>query len=112
MMLKRGAQPLVSFLGRIPGTDRFSDLVRHPDNERVPGLLPFRVEANLLHFKADFILDVEPHALLRDMLIAESVDAVVPGVDRATSLQAAVGAFLDGAGPDGGSESAEGRPSH
>ena len=38
MLLARAARPHVAFLGRIPGTRRFSDLGRNPDNETVPGL--------------------------------------------------------------------------
>ncbi len=53
MLLRRVASPHVAFLGRIPGTRRFSDLARHPDNERVPGVLAFRVEASLLYFNAE-----------------------------------------------------------
>ena len=45
MLLQRTSTPHVAFLGRIPGTDRFSDLARHPDNEPIPGVLAFRVEA-------------------------------------------------------------------
>jgi high affinity sulfate transporter 1 len=53
MLLRRVANPNVAFLGRIPGSRRFSDLARHPDNERIPGVLIFRVEASLLYFNAD-----------------------------------------------------------
>ena len=56
MLLWRTARPHVAFLGRIPGTDRFSDLVRHPENEVVPGVLPFRVEASLVYFNVDHVL--------------------------------------------------------
>jgi sulfate permease, SulP family len=56
MLLHRTMDPHVAFLGRIPGTDRFSDLARHPDNERIPGVLPFRVEAALLYFNIDHVL--------------------------------------------------------
>ena len=45
MLLWRGARPHVAFLGRIPGTNRFSDLARHPDNEPLPGVLAFRVQS-------------------------------------------------------------------
>src|SRR5262249_18473064 len=45
LLLRRAARPHVAFLGRIPGMQRFSDLARHADNERVPGLLLFRTEA-------------------------------------------------------------------
>jgi high affinity sulfate transporter 1 len=44
------ARPRVAVLGRIPGTERFSDLQRHSDNEPFPGLFLFRVEAPLLYF--------------------------------------------------------------
>jgi high affinity sulfate transporter 1 len=56
MLLKRSSTPHVAFLGRIPGTNRFSDLSRHPDNEPVPGTLLFRVEAALLYFNVEHIL--------------------------------------------------------
>ncbi len=55
MVLKRSAAPHVAFLGRIPGTNRCSDLARHPDNEAVPGALIFRVEAPLLYFNVDHV---------------------------------------------------------
>ncbi len=55
MLLQRSATPHVAFLGRIPGTSRFSDLARHPDNEPVPGALIFRVEAPLLYFNTEHV---------------------------------------------------------
>jgi high affinity sulfate transporter 1 len=57
MVLGRVARPQVAFLGRIPGTDRFSDLARHPENEAVPGVLAFRVEASLVYFNVDHVLE-------------------------------------------------------
>jgi high affinity sulfate transporter 1 len=56
MLLQRSTAPHVAFLGRIPGTSRFSDLARHPDNEPVTGVLIFRVEAALLYFNVDHVL--------------------------------------------------------
>jgi MFS superfamily sulfate permease-like transporter len=56
MLLQRTSTPHVAFLGRIPGTNRFSDLARHPDNEPIPGVLAFRVEAALLYFNVDHVL--------------------------------------------------------
>lgn len=53
MLLRRVAAPHVAFLGRIPNTRRFSDLARHPDNERIEGVLTFRVESSLLYFNAE-----------------------------------------------------------
>jgi sulfate permease, SulP family len=57
MVLGRVARPHVAFLGRIPGTDRFSDLARHPENEAIPGVLAFRVEASLVYFNVDHVLE-------------------------------------------------------
>ncbi|HYH66511.1 MAG TPA: SulP family inorganic anion transporter, partial [Urbifossiella sp.] len=56
MLLLRTARPHVAFLGRIPGTDRFSDATRHPENEAVPAVLAFRVEGSLVYFNADHVL--------------------------------------------------------
>ncbi len=49
------ARPHVAFLGRIPGTRRYSDSDRHPDNEPIPGVLIFRVEASLLYFNVEHV---------------------------------------------------------
>lgn len=56
LLLRRTANPHVAFLGRIPGTRRYSDLQRHPDNERIPGVVAFRTEAALLYFNVDNVL--------------------------------------------------------
>ncbi|PYK09996.1 MAG: DNA repair protein [Verrucomicrobia bacterium] len=44
-LLRRASRPRVAFLGRIPGSRRFSDMARHSDNEPVPGALLVRVES-------------------------------------------------------------------
>jgi len=54
-LLRRASQPHVAFLGRIPGTQRFSDLARHADNEPVPGIVICRVEASLVYFNVEYI---------------------------------------------------------
>ena len=56
-LLRRASRPHVAFLGRIPGTRRFSDMARHPDNEPVPGALLVRVESSLLYFNAEYVRD-------------------------------------------------------
>ena len=58
MLLAGAARPHVAFLGRIPGTRRYSDLERHPDNEVLPGIVIFRVESSLLYFNADHVRQV------------------------------------------------------
>jgi high affinity sulfate transporter 1 len=55
MLLATAAHPHIAFLGRIPGTRRYSDLERHPDNELIPNVLIFRIEASLLYFNADHV---------------------------------------------------------
>jgi SulP family sulfate permease len=55
MLLARASRPRIAFLGRIPGTQRFSDMERNPDNEPVPHFVIFRVEAALLYFNTDYI---------------------------------------------------------
>jgi high affinity sulfate transporter 1 len=58
MLIAGVARPHVAFLGRIPGTRRFSDLERHPDNEALPGVVIFRTESSLLYFNADHVRQV------------------------------------------------------
>ena len=58
MLLWRESRPYVAFLGRIPGTNRFSDIARHPNNEPLPGVLAFRVQSSLLYFNVDHVLQV------------------------------------------------------
>src|SRR5215831_15409114 len=52
-LLRTASRPHVAFLGRIPGTRRFSDRQRHPDNELIPGVLIFRPESGLVYFNID-----------------------------------------------------------
>jgi high affinity sulfate transporter 1 len=58
MLLAGAARPHVAFLGRIPGTKRFSDLARHPDNEALPGVVIFRTESSLLYFNAEHVRQI------------------------------------------------------
>ena len=55
LIIRNVSNPHVAFLGRIPGTNRYSDLSRHPDNELIPGMLLFRVESQLVYFNVPFI---------------------------------------------------------
>src|SRR5207342_3223189 len=41
----------------VPGTAHFADLVRHPENERVPRALVIRQEGAVLYFNADHVSD-------------------------------------------------------
>lgn len=57
MLLARVSRPYVAFLGRIPGTNRFSDLARHSKNEPIAGAIVFRVQSSLLYFNVDHVLE-------------------------------------------------------
>jgi high affinity sulfate transporter 1 len=58
LIIRNVSSPHVAFLGRIPGTDRYSDLKRHPDNELIPGLLMFRVESTLVYFNVTTVYNI------------------------------------------------------
>lgn len=57
LMIKAISNPNVAFLGRIPGTKRYTDLERHPDNEIIEGVLIVRVESAILYFNVENIKD-------------------------------------------------------
>lgn len=57
LLLVSVSRPHVAFLGRIPGTNSYSDLARHPENEALPGVIAFRPEASLIYVNADAILE-------------------------------------------------------
>ena len=55
LLIKATSKPNVAFLGRIPGTKRYTDLERHPDNESIEGVLIVRVESAILYFNVENI---------------------------------------------------------
>jgi sulfate permease, SulP family len=57
MLIRRAARPHVALLGRIPGTQRFSDRQRHPDNELIKGVTICRPESGVVYFNADCVCD-------------------------------------------------------
>jgi len=57
MLLARASAPHVAFLGRVPGTNSFSDITRHPENEQLSDIIAFRPEASLLYYNADSVLE-------------------------------------------------------
>ena len=56
-MIARLSRPHVAYLGRVPGTNSYSDLDRHPENEPLSGVIAFRPEASLIYVNADTVLD-------------------------------------------------------
>jgi SulP family sulfate permease len=84
LLIRRASRPHVALLGRIPGTRRFSDYERNPDNELIRGTLIFRPESGLFYFNMDHvresILDrvraetVPPKLVVLDLSSAPYVD--------------------------------------
>lgn len=83
-LIRRASRPHVALLGRIPGTQHFSDSERHPKNELVPGVLIFRPESSLYYFNVDYVCDQimdrvrkyspQPQLVVIDFSAAPSVD--------------------------------------
>lgn len=84
VLLKLTASPHIAILGRIPGTSSLSDLLRHPDNIPIEGVLILRPEAQILYYNIQNIREkikqlVSSHQGKLDMVIldlssASSVD--------------------------------------
>jgi MFS superfamily sulfate permease-like transporter len=63
LLLGRASQPHVAFLGRLPGTGRYSDRARHQDVEPLAGVIAFRPETSLLYINVETIFDAVLDAL-------------------------------------------------
>lgn len=57
LLLARASQPNIAFLGRLPGSGRYSDSARHEGVEPLVGVIAFRPEASLLYINAETILE-------------------------------------------------------
>jgi high affinity sulfate transporter 1 len=57
LLLARASQPNVAFLGRLPGTGRYSDNARHEGVEPLAGVIAFRPEGSLLYINAETIME-------------------------------------------------------
>jgi sulfate permease, SulP family len=57
LLLARISRPHIAFLGRVPGTNSYSDMERHPENEALVGTVAFRPEASLIYVNADGVLE-------------------------------------------------------
>ena len=83
-LLRLASRAPVSVLGRIPGTRRFSDRERHPDNEPTPGVLVLRPESAIVYFNVEHVCDAirdrvracteKPRLLVIDLSAAARVD--------------------------------------
>ena len=84
ILLRRSASPHMAVLGRIPGTSLYSDMLRHPDNLPVGGVVILRPEASILYFNINYIREKiyeiirshqeKPKLLILDLSSANYVD--------------------------------------
>ena len=66
LLIARASRPHVAFLGRVPGTNSYSDLSRHPENEPLKNLIVFRPEASLLYVNAGSVFETVMASVMRD----------------------------------------------
>lgn len=57
LLLRRASRPHMAFLGRIPGTRKFSDMERNAENEITPGVIIVRPEASLMYFNVEHVCE-------------------------------------------------------
>jgi high affinity sulfate transporter 1 len=57
LMAYRASRPRVDVLGRVPGTDVFASVVRHPSYETIPGTLIVRIDGGIFYANADAVKD-------------------------------------------------------
>ncbi len=84
MLIRRLALPECVVMGRIPGTDQFASLVRHPNAAAIPGFLVFRCNAALLYFNVDGVRahlmtllersEPRPHHIIVDLAFTTDID--------------------------------------
>ena len=88
LLLFHVSRPHVAFLGRIPGTNSYSDFARHPENEVLPGVIAFRPEASLIYVNSDAVLDT----------VLKRLDSIGPANVRAVVCDLSASPYLDLAG--------------
>lgn len=84
LLIRRASRPHVAFLGKIPGSRRYSDHDRHTDNELPDGLTIFRPEGSLVYFNVDHVRDTVmarvaatnplPRAVICDLSASPMID--------------------------------------
>ncbi|MGB9176913.1 MAG: sulfate permease [Methanoregula sp.] len=99
-ILYRSTFPHMAVEARVPGTDIFSDSERHPENEMVPGVFIYRIDAPLIFanaesFKENFskalgqetrpihlaIIDLQPSPIT-DVTAADMIRDLITELDR------------------------------
>ena len=73
LIIKSVSSPNVAFLGKIPGTKRYSDLNRHPDNIIISGLILVRIESPLLYFNVNYTYKIISSKIKEDQNTLKAV---------------------------------------
>jgi sulfate permease, SulP family len=87
LLLIRVSRPHIAFLGRVPGTESYSDMDRHPENEPLHHAIVFRPEASLIYVNADAILEAVQNRIAKtassDLRVVVCDLSAAPYVDLA-----------------------------
>lgn len=83
LAIRRFAQPLVTELGKLPGTRDYLDCARHGEVIRAPGILIVRPEEPLFFANAEHVFQVirqraseaQPHAIILSLEVCDDLDA-------------------------------------
>jgi len=84
MVLHEGSNPHTAVMGRIPGSDVFRNILRHPNAIVQAGVVIFRMDANLYFFNAGYLRerintivasDPALHTLILDAYPVNQIDA-------------------------------------
>lgn len=92
LLAYRASQPKVDVLGRVPGTDDYASVARHPEYETIPGTLVVRIDGGIFYANADAVKE------RIDELIAAAeppVSRLVIDLDNVGSLDIAALTMLD-----------------
>ena len=91
LLLTRVSRPHVAFLGRVPGTNSYSDMARHPENEPLAEVLAFRPEASLIYVNAETVFE----AIVARLQTSPAIRLVVCDLSASPYLDLAGAGMLD-----------------
>ncbi|PKB16605.1 SulP family inorganic anion transporter [Flavobacterium sp. 5] len=91
LLIKATSKPNVAFLGRIPNTKRYTDIVRHPDNESIAGILIVRIESSIFYFNVEHIKERIWEKINSE---SDSVKAVILDLNSSPRIDIAGSRFL------------------
>ena len=82
LLLYRASRPYIATLGRVPGSEQYGDIKRHPENRAPDGVAVLRVEGGIYFANADAIRSAMLKAAAGEGVRAVVLDAeTIPFVD-------------------------------